>query len=190
MDLHCNTHHHRRTARVNRLTVQSTGEVASSLSESHFLLFCLRVLTLSINVLRGGGNTGTSLMEQYPLTQVLKRLTFFCPTHEQSDALRPHINSAALCLSRSLYLLFMLLPLAAQYSAPMPVGPAAFQMLMQGRQQALMVDPRWGPMAANNTHLGRILRLGKLRRGAFARISWPLRHNMCTNPMYITQVFR
>ncbi|CBN78076.1 conserved unknown protein [Ectocarpus siliculosus] len=52
-------------------------------------------------------------------------------------------------------------PEAAPVPAPVPTGPNALQMLlMQGGARNRMVSPRSGPMAANNTVLGRILRIG------------------------------
>eukprot|EP00904_Undaria_pinnatifida_P013657 jgi/Undpi1/9421/HiC_scaffold_27.g11878.m1 len=52
-------------------------------------------------------------------------------------------------------------PAAAPVRAPVPTGPMALEMLlMQGRPQSQMISPRAGPMAADNTLLGRVLRLG------------------------------
>ncbi|CAN0080528.1 unnamed protein product [Ascophyllum nodosum] len=54
-------------------------------------------------------------------------------------------------------------PAAAPIPAPAPSGPMALQMmLMQGRplQQQRTISPRSGPMAADRTLLGRVLRLG------------------------------
>lgn len=80
-----------------------------------------------------------------------------------------------------LLLLFLRVPYfsvrctAAPVPAPLPTGPNAIQMLlMQGaaaRNQ--MVSPRSGPMAANSTVLGRVLRIGegeKKREGRGARV--------------------
>jgi len=48
-----------------------------------------------------------------------------------------------------------------QVPAPLPTGPNAIQMLlMQGANRSRTVSPRSGPMAANNTVLGRVLRIG------------------------------
>ncbi|CAM9621268.1 unnamed protein product [Scytosiphon promiscuus] len=53
-------------------------------------------------------------------------------------------------------------PEAAPVRAPLPTGPNAIQMLlMQGAAaRNRMVSPRSGPMAANSTVLGRVLRIG------------------------------
>eukprot|EP00903_Cladosiphon_okamuranus_P021833 g20076.t1 len=52
-------------------------------------------------------------------------------------------------------------PAAAPVPAPLPTGPNALQMLlMQGANRSRTVSPRSGPFSANNTVLGRVLRIG------------------------------